>query len=221
MPIVFDESMQQRLKQAEMAERELARLQPLALEAEELRQKQAQAAKFAGSLRRKDQALEEAQQLVEAASTRQVEIPDLLSEASQAVSLLFAAMKDVSNKRRRAAEALAIVDRVDYEVELAEAGEEEIAKNRDPRGLAYALAARHGEGRVQQMLEELDPGFDLLRNCNMADALHRDVATFVTGHVTAKQTGQARTHMLGKSASHIEEPESADSEETRVPVAAS
>ena len=221
MPIIFDESMQQRLKQAEMAERELARLQPLALEAEELRLKQAQAAKFADSLRRKDQAVAEAQQLVEAAGARQVEIPDLLNEASQAVSLLFAAMKDVSNKRRRAAEALAIVDRVDYEVELAEAGEEEIARNRDPRGLAYALAARHGEGRVQQMLEELDPGFDLLRNCNMNDALHRDVASFVTGHVTAKQAGPAKAHMLGKSAFIGEEPENTDREDQQVPVEAS
>lgn len=221
MPIIFDESMQQRLKQAEMAERELARLQPLALEAEELRLKQAQAAKFADSLRRKDQALAEAQQLVEAAGARQVEIPDLLNEASQAVSLLFAAMKDVSNKRRRAAEALAIVDRVDYEVELAEAGEEEIARNRDPRGLAYALAARHGEVRVQHMLEEMDPGFDLLRNCNMNDALHRDVASFVTGHVTAKQTGPAKAHMLGKSALIGEETETTEHEEHQVPVEAS
>ena len=94
MPMIFDESMQQRLKQAEMAERELARLQPLAQEAEELRLKQAQAAKFADSLRRKDQAIAEAQQLVEAAGARQVEVADLLNEASQSVSLLFAAMKD-------------------------------------------------------------------------------------------------------------------------------
>lgn len=185
MPIEFDESMQQRLKQAEMAEREMARLQPLAAEAEDLRHKQVRAAKFEDSLKRREQSLVEARQLVEAAGIRQVEIPDLLNEAAQSVSLLFAAMKDVSNKRRRAAEALAIVDRVDYEVELEETGEEQIALNRDPRGLAYALASRHGDPRVQQMLEEMDPGFDLLRNCNMADALHRDVADFVTEHVTA------------------------------------
>ena len=117
MPIEFDESMQQRLKQAEMAERELERLAPLASEAETLRQRQAKAAKFADSLRRREQSIQEARQLVDAAGIRQVEIPDLLNEASQAVSLLFAAMKDVSNKRRRAAEALAIVDRVDYDVE--------------------------------------------------------------------------------------------------------
>ena len=201
MPIEFDESMQQRLKQAEMAERELERLAPLASEAELLRQRQAKAAKFADSLRRRDHSIQEAKQLVEAASVRQVEIPDLLNEASQAISLLFSAMKDVSNKRTRASEALAIVDRVDYDVELAEVGEEEMAMNRDPRGLAYALASRHGDVRVQQLLEDLDPGFHLLRNCNLNDSLHRDVAEFVTEHVTTKKSPAAKAPFLGSTAS--------------------
>ena len=207
MPIEFDESMQQRLKQAEMAERELERLAPLASEAETLRQRQAKAAKFADSLRRREQSIQEAKQLVEAASVRQVEIPDLLNEASQAISLLFSAMKDVSNKRSRAAEALAIVDRVDYDVELAEVGEEEMAMNRDPRGLAYALASRHGDARVQQMLEDLDPGFHPLRNCNLNDSLHRDVAEFVTEHVTAKKSPAAKAPFLGSTASIQRESE--------------
>lgn len=187
MPIEFDESMQQRLKQAEMAERELARLQPLAEEAEELRVKKERATKFEDSLRRREQSLAEAKQMIEAASIRQVEIPALLDNASQAVAALFAAMKDVNTRRRRAAEALAIVDRVDYDVELEEVGEEQRQYDRDPRGLAYALAARHGDARVKQMLEEMDPGFDPLRNCNMNDALHRDVSNFVMEHVNARE----------------------------------
>ena len=207
MAIEFDESMQQRLKQAEMAERELERLAPLASEAETLRQKQAKAAKFADSLRRREQFNQEARQLVEAASIRQVEIPDLLNEAAQAISLLFSAMKDVSNKRRRASEALAIVDRVDYDVELAEVGEEEVAMNRDPRGLAYALASRHGDVRVQQLLEDLDPGFHLLRNCNLNDSLHRDVAEFVAEHVNAKNPPAKKAPFLGATASTQPEPE--------------
>lgn len=187
MPIEFDESMQQRLKQAEMAERELARLQPLAEEAPELRIRQERAMKFEDSLRRRDQCLAEAHQMVESASTRQEEIPALLENASNAIAALFAAMKDVKSRRRRAAEALAIVDRVDYDIELEEVGEEQRQYDRDPRGLAYALAARHGESRVQLMLEEMDPGFDLLKNCNMSDALHRDVSDFVLEHVNAKE----------------------------------
>ncbi len=207
MPIEFDESMQHRLKQAEMAERELERLTPLASEADALRQRQAKAAKFADSLRRREQSIHEAKQLVEAAGIRQVEIPDLLNEAAQAISLLFSAMKDVSNKRRRAAEALAIVDRVDYDVELAEVGEEELAMNRDPRGLAYALASRHGDVRVQQLLADMDPGFHLLRNCNMNDSLHRDVAEFVAGHVAAKQPPAAKAPFLGSAAAIQQEAE--------------
>ena len=187
MPIEFDESMQQRLKQAEMAERELARLQPLAEEAPELRTKQERAMKFEDSLRRRDQCLLEANQMVASASSRQEEIPHLLDNASNAIAALFAAMKDVKSRRRRAAEALAVVDRVDYDIELEEVGEEQRQYDRDPRGLAYALAARHGESRVQHMLEEMDPGFDLLKNCNMSDALHRDVSDFVLEHVNAKE----------------------------------
>ena len=197
MPIEFDESMQQRLKQAEMAERELARLQPLAEEAEDLRLKREKAAKFADSLRRREESMVEAKQMIEAASVRQVEIPALLDNASQAVAALFAAMKDVNTRRRRAAEALAIVDRVDYDVELAEVGEEQKQYDRDPRGLAYALAARHGDARVKQMLEDMDPGFDLMRNCNMKDSLHRDVSNFVMEHVNARENS------AGKSAAFL------------------
>ncbi len=187
MPIEFDESMQQRLKQAEMAERELERLQPLAGEAPELRVRQERAAKFEDSLRRRDQCLEEAQLMAESASTRQEEIPELLDNAAQAVAALFAAMKDVKTRRRRAAEALAVVDRVDYDIELEEVGQEQRQYDRDPRGLAYALAARHGDAKVQHMIEEMDPGFDLLRNCNMSDTLHRDVSNFIMDHVNAKE----------------------------------
>jgi hypothetical protein len=200
MPIEFDESMQQRLKQAEMAERELERLQPLAEEAPNLRSRQERASKFEDSLRRRDQCLDEAQQMVESASARQLEIPALLDNAAQAVGALFAAMKEVKTRRRRAAEALAVVDRVDYDIELAEVGEEQRQYDRDPRGLAYALAARHGESKVHHMLEEMDPGFDVMRNCNLSDALHRDVSTFVVDHVSAKeQTGAKSATFLKTS----------------------
>ena len=118
--------------------------------------KQERAAKFEDSLRRRDTSLTEAKQMVESASIRQVEIPALLDSASQAVAALFAAMKDVNTRRRRAAEALAIVDRVDYDVELEEVGEEQRQYDRDPsrprlrprrppRGSAgQAVAGRHG-----------------------------------------------------------------------------
>ena len=206
MPIDFDPTMQQRLKQAEMAERELARLQPLASEAPELRVKQERAAKFEDSLRRRDLSLAEAKQMVEAAGVRQVEIPALLDSASQAVAALFAAMKDVNTRRRRASDALAIVDRVDYDIELEEVGEEQRQYDRDPRGLAYALAARHGDARVRQLLEDMDSGFDLLRNCNMSDGLHRDVSTFVMEHVNAREGAGPKTATFLKNTVVQREP---------------
>ena len=52
-------------------------------------------------------------------------------------------------------EALAIADRVDYDIELEEGEEHERSLDRDTRGLAYALAARHGDAKVKQMLDEL------------------------------------------------------------------
>ncbi len=207
MPIEFDESMQQRLKQAEMAERELTRLQPLASEASELRIKQERAAKFEDSLRRRDQSLIEAKQMVEAASVRQVEIPTLLDNAAQAVAALFAAMKDVNTRRRRAADALSIVDRVDYDIELEEVGEEQRQYDRDPRGLAYALAARHGDAKVKQMLEDMAPGFDLLRHCNLSDGLHRDVSTFVLEHINTRESSGTKPATFLKNTIVQREPQ--------------
>ena len=217
MPIEFDETMQQRLKQAEMAERELARLQPLASEAPELRVKQERAAKFEDSLRRRDKALIDAQQQAEAANLRQMEIPALLDNASQSIAALFAALKDVNSRRKRASEALAIVDRVDYEVELEEVGEEQRQYDRDPRGLAYALAARHGESKVKQMLEDLDPGFDLMKNCNLGDSLHRDVSNFVMEHVNAREGTGAKPSSFLKGTVITRDAQSQPEEE---PVAA-
>ena len=42
------------------------------------------------------------------------------------------------------------------------------------------------------MLEDLDPGFDLLRNCNMSDTLRRDVSTFVLEHINSKEQPGAK-----------------------------
>ncbi len=54
--------------------------------------------------------------------------------------------------------------------------------DRDPRGLAYALAARHGDVRVKELLAEMDPGFGFLKGCDMSEPLYRDVAKFVLQH---------------------------------------
>ena len=46
------------------------------------------------------------------------------------------------------------------------------------------MAGRHGETRVLKLLEELQPGFELLLGCNMDDPLNRDVARFVMQRIT-------------------------------------
>ena len=92
---------------------------------------------------------------------------------------LYTLIKDIDSSRRQAMEALSIADRVDYDIELEEGEEHERSLDRDTRGLAYALAARHGDTKVKQMLEELDPNFTMLRGCNLDEPLYRDVANFV------------------------------------------
>jgi hypothetical protein len=91
-------------------------------------------------------------------------------------------MKELDGYRKEASESMAIADRVDYEIEVEEGEEHEISMDRDPRGLAYALAARHGDMRVKDLLEEMEPGFAFLKGCDLSEPLYRDVAKFVLQH---------------------------------------
>ena len=183
----FDEGLQERLKQAEMAEREMQRLHPLASEAPQLRLQKAKSQREDERRRTKDQSLEQAKSSIQAAADRQNQVPELLGTAARTVIELYTLLKEVDSYRRKAMEALAVADRVDYDIELEEGEEHERSLDRDARGLAYALAARHGETRVKQLVEELDPGFTLLRGCNLDEPLYRDVANFVVRHAVPKE----------------------------------
>ena len=182
-----DEGFQARLKQAESAEREMQRLQPLAAEAPQLRLQQAKAQKDEERTRAKEDALVKARFSAQAAADKQNRVPDLLGQAARTVIELYTLLKDIDSSRRQAMEALSVADRVDYDIELEEGEEHERSLDRDTRGLAYALAARHGDGRVRQMLEELDPEFSMLRGCNLDEPLYRDVANFVVRHAVPKE----------------------------------
>jgi hypothetical protein len=184
--VEFNETLQDRLKQAEMAEREVTRLQSLASEAPNLRLQAAKAQKAYQRQRARDEAVDRAKSETANASERQSKVPELLGTAARSVIELYTALKEVDSHRRHASEALAIADRIDYDSELEQIEEQENSMGRDPRGLAYALAARYGDGRVKQMLEELDSGFNLLRGCNIDDPLYRDVANFVVSHAVPK-----------------------------------
>ena len=100
-------------------------------------------------------------------------------------------------------EALSVADRVDYDIELEEGEEHERSLDRDTRGLAYALAARHGDGRVRQMLEELDPEFSMLRGCNLDEPLYRDVANFVVRHAVPKEANPQALLVNGSDSAPI------------------
>lgn len=183
----FDDNLRERLKQAEIAEREVQRLQPLAAEAPQLRMAKIKAERETQRRQAREESTARAQECIQAATERQIAVPDLLGSAARAVIDLYSVLKDVDAHRRKAMEALAVADRVDYDIELEEGEAHERSLDRDPRGLAYALAARHGEARIRQMLEDLDPGFSLLRGCNLDDPLYRDVANFVVRHAVPKE----------------------------------
>ncbi|NQW23492.1 MAG: hypothetical protein HQ475_08625 [SAR202 cluster bacterium] len=183
----FDDGLQDRLKQAEIAEREMQRLQPLASEAPQLRLQKAKAQREQERQHAKEDALTRARNAVQSAADKQNRVPDLLNQAARAVIELYTLLKDVESSRRQAMEALAIADRVDYDIELEEGEEHERSLDRDTRGLAYALAARHGDARVKELLEDCDPGFTMLRGCNLDEPLYRDVANFIVRHAVPKE----------------------------------
>lgn len=187
----FDAALEERLKLAEQAELEVTRLQPLASEAPQLRTEKAKTQKAAERRRARETAMQQAKEAVEAATERQLKVPELLGTAARAVNEFYAALKEIDGRRRDAMQSLAIADRVDYDIELEDGEAHERSLDRDPRGLAYALASRHGDGRVKQMLEELHAGFGMLEGCNLDDPLYRDVANFVMERVTSKSPTSA------------------------------
>jgi len=208
----IDDGFQERLRQAESAERELQRLQPLAAEAPQLRLQQAKAQKEEERMRAKEDALSKARFSAQSASDKQNRVPELLVQAARAVIELYTLLKDVDSSRRQAMEALAIADRVDYDIELEDGEEHERSLDRDTRGLAYALAARHGDGKVRQLLEELDPEFSMLRGCNLDEPLYRDVANFVVRHAVPREAAPQAMMVSGPDLAPLVEPETTPTE---------
>ena len=186
----FDSSLDSRLREAEEAEEELLRLQPVAEEAPKLRLEKAKVQKRQEREQTKNSAMRVVERSMRAATEKQTRVPDLLESAGRAVQTLYTVMKELDGYRKEASESMAIADRVDYEIEVEEGEEHEISMDRDPRGLAYALAARHGDVRVKELLEEMEPGFTFLRGCDLSEPLYRDVAKFVLQHAISAPEGE-------------------------------
>ena len=181
----FEASLESRLREAEAAEKELQRLQPMAEEAPKLRAQKAREQRRLEREQNRDAAMKAVNHAVQTATEKQAQIPALLATAGTAVQALYASLKEIARLRQEAFDSLSIADRIDYQMEV-EAGEErEVSMDRDPRGLAYAIAARHGEGRVKALLEGMDPGFDYLRDCDLVSPLSRSVARLTVEQAVA------------------------------------
>jgi DNA repair exonuclease SbcCD ATPase subunit len=187
----YDASLEERLKLAEQAESEVSRLQPLASEAPQLRSEKVKLQKAAERDRTMTAAMDQAKEAVDAATDKQTRIPELLGSATTAVNNLYSALREIEAHRQDAMQSLAIVDRVEYEIELEDGEAHETALDRDPRGLAYAIAGRHGDARVMKLIEQMNPTFNLLEGCHLDDPLHRDVVNFVMERVDKAIPAQA------------------------------
>ena len=183
----LDSHIEEQLRRAEEAENEVNRLGSLAAEAPRLRielaRSQRRNERDGNSQTAKDQARRE----IAAAKDRQADVPLTLETVSKLVYSLYSLLKDVDAHRKEALRLMGIVDRMDYEEEL-EAGEEEQNKmDRDPKGIEYLIASRHGQPRIKQMVDDLDPDFNFLRNCDLEEPLRRDVANFIMAHVVSPE----------------------------------
>ena len=190
----IDSHLEEQLRKAEEAESEVNRLGSLAAEAPRLRLELARTQRRQERDGNKQAALDQAIKEIHAAQERQTDVPLTLETVCKLVYSLYSLLKDVDSHRKEAMRLMGVVDRMDYEEEL-EAGEEEQAQmGRDPKGLEYLIASRHGQPRIKQLVDELDPDFSFLRSCDLDEPLKRDVANFILAHVISpERVNQERT----------------------------
>jgi len=175
--------LEEKLKRAEDAANEVHRLESLASQAPLLRAEMAKAQRQAERDANRKNAIERAKRAIIAAAKKQGEVPATLETVSKMVYSLYQTLKEIDNHRKEAAQAMAIVDRMDYEEELESGGEEQQELGRDPKSIEFLVASRHGQARIKQLLDQMDPDFSYLRGCEVEEPLRRDVANFILAHV--------------------------------------
>ena len=191
MPTVYNDTLEERLRVAEQAESEVSRLQPLASEAPNLRDEKAKKDKTAERERLRLSHMDQARQAVVTANDKQARVPELLGSAARAINELYTNLRQIETLHKDATGMLAVVDRIEYEQELEKTEEQDEATTRDSRGMAYVLAGKHGESRVKQLMDALQPQVNLLENCNLDEPLYRDVAHFVMDRVEQARSPRA------------------------------
>ena len=101
----FDSSLDSRLREAEEAEQELLRLQPVAEEAPKLRIEKAKVQKKQEREQTKNSAMRVVERSMRAATEKQTRVPDLLESAGRAVQALYTVMKELDGYRKEASES--------------------------------------------------------------------------------------------------------------------
>ena len=183
----YTSTLEEKLRRAEEAENEVNRLETLAAEAPQLRAAVAKAQRNAERDRNRSAALERARREVVAGSEKQAGIPANLETVSKLVYSLYSLLKEIDAHRKEANQAMAIVDRMDYEEEVETGGEEQEEMGRDPKSIEFLVASRHGQARIKEMLDQIEPDFNYLKGCDLEEPLRRDVANFILAHVVSPE----------------------------------
>ena len=191
MPTVYNDTLEERLRAAEEAESQMSKLQPLASEAPNLRTEKAKKDRTAERERLRLSHMDQAKQSVTTANDKQARVPELLGSAARAINELYTTLRQIENLHKDASRMLAVIDRIEYEQELEKTEDQDDANARDSRGVAYVLAGKHGESRVKQLMDALQPQGNLLEGCNLDEPLYRDVAHFVMERVEHARSPRA------------------------------
>ena len=191
MPTVYNDTLEERLRAAEEAESEVSKLQPLASEAPNLRTEKAKKDRTSERERLRLSHMDQAKHAVTTANDKQARVPELLGSAARAINELYTNLRQIENLHKDVNQMLAVVDRIEYEQELEKTEDQDDANARDSRGVAYVLAGKHGESRVKQLMDVLQPQFNLLEGCNLDEPLYRDVAHFVMERVEQARSPRA------------------------------
>jgi uncharacterized phage infection (PIP) family protein YhgE len=191
MPTVYNDTLEERLRAAEEAESQMSKLQPLASEAPNLRTEKAKKDRTSERERLRLSHMDQAKQSVTTANDKQARVAELLGSAARAINELYTNLRQIENLHKDANQMLAVVDRIEYEQELEKNEDQDDANARDSRGVAYVLAGKHGESRVKQLMDALQPQVNLLEGCNLDEPLYRDVAHFVMDRVEHARSPRA------------------------------
>ncbi len=190
-------SLEEQLRRAEEAAQEVNRLESLASQAPQLREKIAKIQRQEERERNRSNALELAQQEIAAASEKQLGVPANLDTVAKLVYSLYTVLKEIDGHRKQAYQAMSVVDQMDSEQELEELGEQQKELGRDPQSVEYLVASRHGQTRIKQLVDQLEPEFNYLRGCDLDEPLRRDVSNFILAQVvTPDRLSGERSNIL-------------------------